>query len=350
MPSTRVQLPRRVYPLRILGMGLTGLMVSMVLWERQASTLAWAVLLAATVLWPHLAYRLSRRSKNPYRAETINLLMDSVIAGILVPLTYFNLLPSTLILMFIVVDRVTTGIRWLWLRSLAITLVSGAITTLVTGWHWAPETSMNVMLACLPLMVLHTLSVSVVAHKMIRKISRQNHLLNELQRIDPFTGLYTRRHWQLQAEQALRRHHSSNAPACLMMLDIDNFKSVNDRYGHTVGDEVIRALAHIVRNNVRMDDCAGRFGGDEFAIILPGMQAKDALAVAERIRAQTENVRLRNVPGLHITTSIGIAMADHRHRTLREWTHLADLALYRAKNAGRNRVTLHEEPELLPTI
>lgn len=343
-------MPRRIYPLRVLGMGLGGMVVGAVLWERQASALAWLCMVLPCFVWPHAAYLLTQRSADPYRTETRNLLIDSALAAALVPLMHFNLLPSVLLVTLTLVDKITTGIRGLWARALGVMLGAGVASTLLTGTHWAPETSMQVMMACLPVMVLHTLSVSIVSYHLIRKATHNNLMLDELRRVDALTGLFGRGHWQEQAEAALRRHHTTDEPACMLMLDIDHFKEINDAHGHTVGDEVIRALAHVVRGNVRAGDCAGRYGGDEFAIVLPGMLAKDALAIAHRIREQTEGVRLRSLPGVRITSSIGVAPADHRHSNLRAWIDAADAALYAAKNGGRNRVAGCMEPALAPAV
>ena len=344
-------MPRRIYPLRILGMGLGGMVVGVVLWERQASVTAWLAMVLPAFVWPHVAYLITRRSKDPYRAEARNLLIDSAMAASFVPLMHFNLLPSVLLVTLTMVDKITTGIRGLWVRSIPAMLGGGLVGVALAGLHWEPDTSMGVIVACLPVMVLHTLSVSAVSYELIRKTAHQNQLLDGLRRVDALTGLFERGHWQeQQAEAALRRHHTSDEPACLLMLDIDHFKEINDQHGHTVGDEVIRALAHVVRSNVREGDCAGRYGGDEFAIILPGMQAKDALAIAHRIREQTEGVRLRSLPGVRITSSIGVAPADHRHSNLRAWIDAADAALYVAKNGGRNRVAGGLEPALAPAV
>ena len=301
-------------------------------------------------VWPHVAYLITRHSQDPYRAEARNLLVDSAMAASFVPLIHFNLLPSVLLLTLTMVDKITTGIRGLWARSVPAMLGGGLVGTLLAGLHWAPDTSMRVIVACLPVMALHTISVSVVSYQLIRKTAHQNQLLVELRRVDALTGLFVRGHWQEQAEAALRRHHNTNQPACMLMMDIDHFKQINDQHGHTVGDEVIRALAHVARGNVRAVDCAGRYGGDEFAIVLPGMQARDALALAHRIREQTEGVRLRSLPDVRITSSIGVAPADHRHSNLRAWIDAADAALYVAKNGGRNRVAGSIEPALAPAL
>ena len=350
MPNPKRQLPRRVYPLRALGMGLAGLVVGVVLWERNAGLAAWLCMAAISFVWPHVAHLLSRRSADPYRAEIRNLLVDSALAEVLVTLMHFNLLPSVLLVTLTMVDKITTGIRGLWARSLPGMAGAAVAGAAFNGFQWAPETSMPVILACLPVMVLHTLSVSLVSYRLIRRVSRQNQLLDELRRIDALTGLYDRGHWQEQAEATLRRHHATDEPACLVMLDIDHFKQINDQHGHTVGDEVLRALARIVLSNVRATDCAGRYGGDEFAIVLRGMHLDGATAVAHRIREQVQALQLHDMPGLQFTTSMGVATADHRHSSLRAWTNAADAELYQAKAAGRNRVSASSMPDMAPVV
>ena len=350
MPNPKRQLSRRVYPLRALGMGLAGLVVGVVLWERNAGLAAWLCMAAISFVWPHVAHLLSRRSADPYRAEIRNLLVDSALAVVLVTLMHFNLLPSVLLVTLTMVDKITTGIRGLWARSLPGMAGAAVAGAAFNGFQWAPETSMPVILACLPVMVLHTLSVSLVSYRLIRRVSRQNQLLDELRRIDALTGLYDRGHWQEQAEATLRRHHATDEPACLVMLDIDHFKQINDQHGHTMGDEVLRALARIVLSNVRATDCAGRYGGDEFAIVLRGMHLDGATAVAHRIREQVQALQLHDMPGLQFTTSMGVATADHRHSSLRAWTNAADAELYQAKAAGRNRVSASSMPDMAPVV
>lgn len=329
---------QRVYPLRMLGMGLGGLLAGCVLWERQASWAAFAFPAFVAFVWPQLAYFLARRSADPHKAEVRNLLIDSALAAALVPLMHFSLLPSVVLLTLTVADKITTGLRGLWLRSLPGMAIGMAISAALTGVYWAPDTSLWVTIATLPVMTLHSLAVSMVSYRYIRMAARHNQLLDEQRRRDALTGLYERGYWQEQAEAAWHAHQTLGQPACLLMVDIDHFKPINDEYGHTVGDEVLRAVAQVVRSSVRGSDCPGRFGGDEFAILLRDMQPQDALLIAQRISRQAEQLRVRNLPALRVTTSIGVAAVDRSHRNLRSWIDAADVALYRAKKSGRNRV------------
>lgn len=334
----QLRLPRRTYPLRILGMGLGGVAMATVLYELKAPLPAWALLVCTTVVWPHLAYWIALRSADPYRAETRNLLIDSAIAGAWVPLMHFNLLPSTLIVTLTTVDKISTGMRRLWLHSMPGLLLAGVAMAVLTGASFAPATSMPVLLACLPLLLIHTIAVSLGSYRLIRKVSAQNLELDRLRRIDTLTGLSSRGDWEEQAERLLRDRASSNDPACLLLIDIDEFKQVNDQYGHAAGDAVLRAVAGKLRAILRPRDRAGRIGGDEFVVMLPGTDATEASLVAERLRGAVEQLRLRDYPDVHTTISVGLAPARPTPAMLREWLSDADDALYRAKDAGRNRV------------
>lgn len=344
--DARARLARLIYPLRVLGMGLGAAVAMVVLDERDASPVRWGLVLFAGFVWPHLAYQWSRRSRHPHRTEVRNLLIDSAFAGAFVPLMDFNLLPSVLLVTLTVADKITPGIRWLWLKSLPGMLGAMALVSWWLDVSVAPDSSMRVVVACLPVLILHTLAVSVASYRRIRKVSEINQQLDELRRIDMLTGLYGRAHWEQEAEAALSRHQATGEPACLLMLDIDGFKQVNDHLGHTVGDDVIRALSHIVRGCVRSSDCAGRYGGDEFALLLRATEPDRALEIAQRIRSQAESHRFRDQPALRFTCSIGIATAQAGHASLRDWVSEADAALYRAKRAGRNRV-VHDAPAAL---
>jgi diguanylate cyclase len=337
-PARRRRTYRQIYPLRVLGMGLGTLVVAYVLHEQQAPQLHWWAVVTALLLWPHLAYLLFRFSTDPYRAEIRNLLIDSAITGLCVPLMHFNLLPSVVLMAITTYDKFSTGIKDLGRQSLPGMLGMAVLGTLILRPTPQLESSLAVVVCTLPVLLVHSFAVSKASYRLIRTVARQNHLLQELHRTDTHTGLYTRDHWQEQASEAWHQFQATGQPACLLMIDIDHFKPINDRHGHTVGDEAIRAVGQAILGCVRSHDCAGRYGGDEFIVVCGNTQESDALAIAQRIRARVERLRLAHLPQLRLTSSIGLAAVGPQHGNLLDWMHDADTALYRAKHGGRNRV------------
>jgi diguanylate cyclase (GGDEF)-like protein len=163
-------------------------------------------------------------------------------------------------------------------------------------------------------------------------------------RHDPLTDLSNRRTFDTELSSALRSAASQGTQCALLMVDIDRFKAVNDRYGHLVGDEVLRSVSRILKETVsrlstRTSGLAARFGGEEFAVLLPGISAGDATWVAETIRSSVEVLPIHSQHGqINVTVSIGLAVVPDHSRTAEELIALADAALYQAKDSGRNQV------------
>ena len=155
--------------------------------------------------------------------------------------------------------------------------------------------------------------------------------------IDPVSGLFNRRYFQARFEEELQRAWRHHRPVALLMIDIDNFKSINDRFGHLVGDVVIRDAAEILRRSVRVFDVCTRFGGDEFAIVMPDSGQDGAAKIAERIRQRIEAHRPSELGSTQISVSVGITVSSDE-MSARELVAQADQALYLAKQAGRNQV------------
>ncbi len=334
----RIPLHRRIYPFRVFGLGLGAVPVAAVLYQMEAAAAAWLFLVLTSLVWPHVAYLIALRSRDPYRAETRNLLIDTAIAGAWVPLIHFNLLPSALLVTLAIVDRITTGLRGLWLRAMPWLVMGGAGMALATGAAFDPVTTMPIIVACLPVLLIHTVAVSLGSNRLIRRVGLQNRELDRLHRLDALTGLSNRADWEQHAERVLEECLESGRHACLLLIDIDSFKLVNDTHGHAAGDEVLCVLANKIRTILRPKDRAGRIGGDEFVVVLPRTTQVQAERVAERIRGAVETIRLRDYPDVHPTISIGVAAAGSAPLTLRAWFNSADRALYRAKDAGRNQV------------
>jgi diguanylate cyclase len=170
-----------------------------------------------------------------------------------------------------------------------------------------------------------------------------NSQLEKVSRVDGLTGLYNRRFWEEQFVMEYKRDKRSESPSALIMLDIDNFKKVNDTYGHPAGDEVIKTLAGIIKKATRETDLAGRYGGEEFAVILPDTPVANVEFVAERIRRLVEKcVVVHDEINISFTVSIGIAGFKHTYKDSNQWLDMADKSLCQAKAAGKNRVILAE--------
>jgi diguanylate cyclase (GGDEF)-like protein len=164
-------------------------------------------------------------------------------------------------------------------------------------------------------------------------------------RIDTLTGLYNRYWLDEMLPRLVERAHTDGEGLGMLMLDVDHFKRFNDTYGHLAGDEVLRILGTIILSHLRVDDSAVRFGGEEFVIILPGLNEERVREVAERlcevVRVQTaERLAYKNLPG--ITVSIGVSLIKPEC-TGRELIAAADAALYQAKHAGRDQVVMFSE-------
>ncbi len=162
---------------------------------------------------------------------------------------------------------------------------------------------------------------------------------------DALTGLPNRRAFDDRMAGAIAASDASGKPVALLILDIDHFKTVNDRFGHPVGDAVLRRTAQTMRAALREGDLAARTGGEEFAALLPATKLEEAFEIAERLRlaiaAQTLTIRATGTKLGDVTISIGLALR-HPGETPVQWTKRADEALYRAKQEGRNRVVSAE--------
>jgi diguanylate cyclase (GGDEF)-like protein len=159
---------------------------------------------------------------------------------------------------------------------------------------------------------------------------------------DPLTGLMNRHYLQHELSKFIALSARYNRTFSVIMLDIDFFKRVNDAYGHAVGDNVLKEVAHILLNNVRDQDIAARFGGEEFIILLPETSLNDAVVVAERIRMAVEGFNFEPLGCQQhgITISIGIGEFPTTGSTTEALLNRADAALYEAKTSGRNRVCM----------
>lgn len=185
---------------------------------------------------------------------------------------------------------------------------------------------------------------------LVKKLESQTRELKALKRLlgekekessyDLLTGLRNRRSFERSLRELFKYAKENNFPLSLIIMDIDNFKDINDTYGHLEGDRVLIKVGSILRNYLRARDIVARWGGEEFTILLPGTEKKDALHVAEKLRAIIENQSFESDDGHEygITASFGVAQVDDGMETPEELFKRADDRLYEAKRRGKNRV------------
>jgi diguanylate cyclase len=311
-----------------------------------AHPVAWLALLLSTVAWPHVALGLGLISANPYRAEMRNLMVDSVLGGAWIALMQFNLLPSVVLLLMLSMDKVAVGGMRFLLRCTLALFLSCLVVSAGLGFPVNPYTNMVQIIGALPLLALYPMIVGLTTYRLARRLREQNQLLSEQSRTDGLSGLLNRRYWEDAVSAEFQRCRRYGHRACLLMLDIDRFKSINDRHGHPTGDAVIRSVAAILQDSLRDEDIPGRYGGEEFGILLPGTPAKGAEVISERVRRRVEGSALAK-SGLRATVSIGIAELGADDMDYAVWISHADRALYAAKERGRNR-SVRFEPSFTP--
>lgn len=183
----------------------------------------------------------------------------------------------------------------------------------------------------------------------LRELRRAQEQLQRMALTDPLTGLGNRATFDACLKQTAARSRRRSSPYSLLLIDLDHFKQVNDRHGHQAGDSVLKMAAAAIQNSVRGEDTCSRYGGEEFAVILPDTNAAAAAVLAERIHRQIAALA-KELPPTHapVTVSIGIASTTQTrpHHLLEQ----ADRALYRAKRNGRNRTEIWQEDKRPATL
>jgi diguanylate cyclase (GGDEF)-like protein len=179
---------------------------------------------------------------------------------------------------------------------------------------------------------------------LLQRSLRHSQLVND-SRIDAKTGLLNAGTWEREATAEVARASRTRNPIAVALIDIDHFKAVNDTYGHLVGDQVLKEISRSFQDYLREYDLAGRFGGEEFVLLLPHTAERDAYRIAERMRAHIAGMPIGIDGGtlaepVHVTVSVGVAVLDDTRRDLTDLLASADAALYRAKQGGRNQVRM----------
>ena len=331
---------QRIYVPRTFGLGIGCVCMMPTFYPLDMPAWVWMLFLASGFAWPHLAYLRSSRSRYPYRAERHNILFDSVLGGFWAATLQFNPLPAVIIVSMMTMNNVAVGGVKMLLRGLAAQGLGVVVSWLVFGFAFTPYTTPIQIYGCLPILVIYPFVVGMVSYRMAATLAAHKRTLSTLSRTDSLTGLLNHGSWKDLLQLSFHACKQTQGDATLALIDIDHFKRINDTYGHIVGDSVLRQFSLVLKENLRADDLAGRYGGDEFCVILPNRSLVQTQEIMERLRSLCCDFRYPDEPELRLSLSIGLASCQSAFDDASMWLNEADKALYIAKNTGRNKISV----------
>lgn len=326
----------------------------------------WVLLALQFLVYPQLVYWRAIRAKETLSAEMSNLLLDSLLFGMWSAWLGFPLWITFIMFISVSINMmVFRGLRGVGQALLCLSLGIAAVW-LVQGPRLQPETNGISTLLSIVSISFYLLLVGNIAYtrnikvREAREQQRASHAalqsanlalkyqLEEISQLqaqlkqqadsDPLTGAYNRRYFDVSIHRELTQCRRQKQPLSFILVDIDHFKSVNDTFGHQAGDEILIALADILRLNSRSSDIVCRYGGEEFLIALPATDLNTALQRAEQYRsAFAASVVSWQEHRLQSTISLGVASYPSQAEDTQALLRCADIALYKAKSDGRNR-------------
>ncbi len=325
----------------------------------------WITALLQFLAYPQLVYFLATRARDQRKAELAFLTLDGFWLGIWCAVLGFPVWISFICLVAVTVNMTVFRGRIGFVQA-SLSMLAGALVGVAsTGFHLAPETSWPTTLIAIITILLYVLVVAesgfaralqlhearaklqqneVELKRQLQEIGELQARLREQANRDSLTGLYNRRYFDDTLERETLRCQREHEPLSVVILDIDHFKHVNDLHGHQAGDEVLKRLAATLGGNVRGSDVASRYGGEEFTLLLTGVDAAIAQQRAlELCRIYSAEAVLFQSQPIRATLSVGIASYPAHGRSPSELIRAADLALYQAKARGRNQVVVAAE-------
>ncbi|MBY8973933.1 MULTISPECIES: diguanylate cyclase [Pseudomonas] len=336
-------LASRLYKSRLLGLSLGFICVVFAMYPLSPSLWVWAWMLINAFVWPHVAFQLSLRAAHTLGSERRSLLFDSFCGGFWVGAMHFNPLPSVTTLSMMTMNNVAIGGTRFMLAGWAAQALGLGAALLIFAPGFIAVTTQAQLYACLPILMLYPLVLGWICYRQAVTLARHKRELLALSRTDSLSGLLNHGAWKDHLDIEFQRCRRNQAGAAIALIDIDHFKTINDTYGHVTGDIVLRQLSKVLRQNLRATDLAGRYGGDEFCVILPDMPLNRATEVMEALRDRFNALAYAQDPALRVSLSIGLAPYQPTHADSIGWLNDADQALYEAKSSGRNRVNAVQE-------
>ena len=242
------------------------------------------------------------------------MMLDSFFGAFWVVVMQFNPVASMALISALVMNNACAGGFRLIAEGGVAKLAGLTFGVIFCGVQYTGLFNEAILLAAAPIFLIYPMALGNTSYRNSIALYQQKRAYARLSRHDGLTHLYNRGYWQEQLEHAFFHYQRYQQSASLILLDVDFFKKINDAYGHSTGDEVLRRLSILIQDNLREVDLAGRYGGEEFAIILPQTDATSAKKVAERIRVDIAKTLIEYQGSqVHFTASFGVAEIDENH-------------------------------------
>ncbi|PJR68373.1 diguanylate cyclase [Raoultella sp. T31] len=326
---------KRVYLLRQAGVILCFIPIYSVLEEQSHHKITIALLILNALTWPSIAYIASIMSKDMLNTEKKNMILDSCWAGMWIAVMQVSPIPSIFIVSIQIADRYAAG-GWRILKpALLCMLLSFTLIWLLNDFNYTTEFSTRTVWFSLPLATCYPILLSVVSRRLSIKLRKRRELLEKQALMDPGLDLPNRRFFEQKMEGAFRATRKKRILSYLLLIDVDNFKYINDTYGHEVGDAVLSRISTILRECAGAQDIPARFGGDELAVIVNNSNDQLVLAMVHAIQERIEVLSLPSHKDISCTVSIGISCAKNKTSII-SWIREADEMLYEVKRNGKN--------------
>jgi len=334
-----LSLTTRLFKSRALGSAFGFLCIAAATYPLHRPDWVWALMILNGFGWPLAAFYWARSSEIPFRTEQRNLLIDSFFGGFWVGTIQFNMLPSVTSLSMMSMNNMAVGGPRFLVAGWVMQGLGVGVSTLIFSPVFSPETSLFQIYACVPLLAIYPSAIGWIAYKQTHMLKDHKRQLLALSQTDSLTGLLNHGSWKNHLDIEFQRCRKSHHGGTIALIDIDHFKIINDTYGHVIGDKVLRQLSNVLQQNLRVMDLAGRYGGDEFCVILPNTPLVAAVEIMDRLRATFNLTDYELEPLMKVSLSIGLAAYGPDHPDATSWLSEADKALYEAKSTGRNRVS-----------
>jgi len=330
---------QRMFAMRQLGTFLCFAPILSVLLELHKSNVLYVLLFINAFIWPSVARYRARSSADPTTSERRNLLLDAAFAGFWIALMGISPMPSLIVIAVLASGFYAVG-GWAQLRSaLKFFLLAAIPTWLLNDMPFILTFSTRTVWLTFPLAAGYMFALSVLSYQLTLTLRRKNRELDKLSLMDPSLEIPNRRLFDRQLENAYFHTKRGECQSWLLLLDVDHFKTVNDTFGHEMGDFLLAEISAQLRNKARMQDTPARFGGDELGMIVHDADEAGILALATSLQQQVTLLRLPVPTPFRCSISVGIAAASEADDP-QQWLSHADQALYRVKRAGRDGVQL----------